>query len=65
MLTSLLGLAFSSLITFVRYFENDFANNIANILMFTLRDTYVGFFTMVLIMYYFYLKKTKEDIYAA
>jgi len=64
-ITSALVAAFNTLITYSRYFDSDFANRIANVLMLTLRDTYTGYFTMVLVMYYFYLTKTKEDFNAA
>lgn len=60
-LTSALGMIINNLITYARYFEADFANRAANVLILSLRDTYTGYFTMVLIMYYFYLTKTKEE----
>ena len=67
LLTSVLGVIVNNIFTYARYFEADFANRVANVLMLTLRDTYTGYFTMVLIMYYFYLTKTKKggELHAA
>ena len=61
MLVSALSSILGSFVGYAVYTQNDFANRIVNILMFTFRDTFAAYFSMVIVAYYFYLLKLRSD----
>jgi len=60
-LVVVLSLFTGNFVSFAVYVQHDFTNRLINIIMFTLRDTYVAYFSMVTVAYYFYLTKPKGD----
>ena len=65
MLISVLSMIFGSFVGYTIFFQNDFVNRLLNIITFTLRDTYVAYFSIVTVMYYFCLTKLKGDANAS
>ncbi|MCL2616019.1 MAG: hypothetical protein FWD96_00075 [Defluviitaleaceae bacterium] len=61
LLIEILRAFFGNIIGFIVFSDSDVVNRLANTFMFALRDTYVAYFSIVLIMYYFMLVKPKEN----